>query len=400
MSLQKKSIQSLSKADLQGKNVLVRLDLNVPVDKAGVITDDTRISAALPTIQYLNSRGAKVIIMSHFGRPNGQVVDGLRLTSVAKKLSEIANLEVVKCDQTMGSEVKRTIQNTNGNALICLENTRFELGDEQNDDAFAKSLAELADIFVFDAFGTAHRSHGSTIGVARHLPSFSGLLVEKELAFFHQILTNPQRPLVAIIGGAKISTKIGVLEHLLGHVDTLIIGGGMMFTLLKAQGIEVGKSLVEDDKMDEANSFLRKAQSTKTKVVLAQDVVCTTEFSNDSPAQIVDITAILPDQMGLDIGPKTIKTISDIIDEAKLVIWNGPLGVFEFSNFAKGTLSIATVLANSDAVSVVGGGDSVAALNQTGLETRISHVSTGGGAVLELLEGKALPAIEVLENND
>ena len=399
--MSKKSIASLSAADLTGKRVLVRADFNVPVDDAGNITDDTRIRAALPTIQDLTGKGAKVILCSHFGRPKG-VDEKLRLTPVAKRLSELLGQTVVKCDDCIGDEVAGKIAAMANGQVALLENVRFYPEEEKNDPAFAQKLAANADLYVNDAFGTAHRAHASTEGVTKYLSiSVAGYLIEKELEYLQSAIEAPKRPLAAIVGGSKVSSKIGVIETLLDKCDKLFLGGGMIFTFYKARGLNVGKSLVEDDKLDLARALEAKAKEKGVQLLLPTDVVVADNFSPDANAQIVDINNIPDGWMGLDIGPDSLKVFQAALADCKTVIWNGPMGVFEFDKFAAGTEGIAHTLADiskTGAITIIGGGDSVAAVEKVGLAEQMSHISTGGGASLELLEGKVLPGIAALND--
>lgn len=398
--MSKKTVNDLSASDLQGKRVLVRADFNVPVDDQGNITDDTRIRAALPTIQNLTSKGAKVILCSHFGRPKG-VDEKLRLTPVAKRLSEVLGQSVIKCDDCVGDEVAAKVGAMSNGDVILLENVRFYPEEEKNDPEFAKKLASIADLYVNDAFGTAHRAHASTEGVTRYLkPSVAGLLVEKELQYLQNAIENPQRPLAAIVGGSKVSSKIGVIDTLLDKVDYLLMGGGMIFTFYKARGLNVGKSLVEEDKIELAKTLEAKAKERGVALLLPTDVVVADKFSPDANAQTVSIENIPDGWMGLDIGPDSIKVFQDALNQCKSVIWNGPMGVFEFDKFAAGTEAIAHTLAEltpKGTTTIIGGGDSVAAVEKVGLASQMSHISTGGGASLELLEGKELPGIAALD---
>ena len=398
--MSKKTVNDLSSSDLQGKRVLVRADFNVPVDDQGNITDDTRIRAALPTIQNLTSKGAKVILCSHFGRPKG-VDEKLRLTPVAKRLSEVLGQSVVKCDDCIGDEVAAKVGAMTNGDVILLENVRFHPEEEKNDSEFAKKLASIADLYVNDAFGTAHRAHASTEGVTHYLePSVAGLLVEKELQYLQNAIENPQRPLAAIVGGSKVSSKIGVIDTLLDKVDYLLLGGGMIFTFYKARGLNVGKSLVEEDKLELAKTLEAKAKERGVSLLLPTDVVVADSFSPDANAQTVSIENIPDGWMGLDIGPDSIKVFQDALNQCKSVIWNGPMGVFEFDKFAAGTEAIAHTLAEltpKGTTTIIGGGDSVAAVEKVGLASQMSHISTGGGASLELLEGKELPGIAALD---
>lgn len=399
--MSKKSISSLSAADLTGKRVLVRADFNVPVDDAGNITDDTRIRAALPTIQDLTSKGAKVILCSHFGRPKG-VDEKLRLTPVAKRLSELLGQDVVKCNDCIGDEVASQIAAMANGQVALLENVRFYPEEEQNDPEFAKKLAANADLYVNDAFGTAHRAHASTEGVTKYLsPSVAGYLIEKELEYLQNAIEKPQAPLAAIVGGSKVSSKIGVIETLLDKCDKLFLGGGMIFTFYKARGLNVGKSLVEEDKLELARALEAKAKEQGVELLLPTDVVVADSFSPDANSQIVDINHIPDGWMGLDIGPDSLKVFQAALADCKTVIWNGPMGVFEFDKFAAGTEGIAHTLAEiskTGAITIIGGGDSVAAVEKVGLADQMSHISTGGGASLELLEGKILPGIAALDD--
>lgn len=399
--MSKKTLANLSSSDLSGKRALVRVDFNVPVDDQGNITDDTRIRAALPTIQDLTNKGAKVILASHFGRPKG-VDDKLRLTPVAKRLSELLGQDVIKCDDCIGDEVTAKVSAMQNGQVLLLENVRFHPEEEKNDPEFAKQLAANADVYVNDAFGTAHRAHASTEGVTHYLsPSVAGYLIEKELQYLQNAIENPQRPLAAIIGGSKVSSKIGVIETLLDKCDKLLLGGGMIFTFYKARGINVGKSLVEEDKLELAKSLEAKAKERGVAFLLPTDVVVADKFAADANAETVSIDNIPSDGMGLDIGPDSVKTFQDALADCKSVIWNGPMGVFEFDKFAKGTEAIAYSLAEltkKDATTIIGGGDSVAAVEKVGLADQMSHISTGGGASLELLEGKELPGIAALDD--
>ncbi|MEI2580125.1 phosphoglycerate kinase [Scytonema sp. PRP1] len=396
----KKTLANLSAEDLSGKRALVRVDFNVPVDDAGNITDDTRIRAALPTIQDLTQKGAKVILVSHFGRPKG-VDDKLRLTPVAKRLSELLGQEVVKTDDSIGDEVSAKVGALQNGQVLLLENVRFYKEEEKNDPEFAKKLAANADLYVNDAFGTAHRAHASTEGVTKYLsPSVGGYLIEKELQYLQSAIENPQRPLAAIIGGSKVSSKIGVIETLLEKCDKLIIGGGMIFTFFKARGLNVGKSLVEEDKLELAKSLEAKAKERGVDLLLPTDVVVADKFAPDANSQTVSVENIPDGWMGLDIGPDSVKFFQQALADTKTVIWNGPMGVFEFDKFAAGTEAIARTLADiskTGATTIIGGGDSVAAVEKVGLADQMSHISTGGGASLELLEGKELPGIVALD---
>ncbi|RDH48730.1 phosphoglycerate kinase [Fischerella thermalis] len=398
--MSKKTLANLSATDLSGKRAFVRVDFNVPTDDAGNITDDTRIRAALPTIQDLVQKGAKVILASHFGRPKG-VDEKLRLTPVAKRLSELLGQEVVKTDDCIGDEVAAKVGALQNGQVLLLENVRFYKEEEKNDPEFAKKLAANADLYVNDAFGTAHRAHASTEGVTQFLsPCVAGYLVEKELQYLQRAIESPQRPLAAIIGGSKVSSKIGVIETLLEKCDKLIIGGGMIFTFYKARGLSVGKSLVEEDKLELAKSLEAKAKEKGVTFLLPTDVVVADNFAADANSQTVSIENIPDGWMGLDIGPESVKLFQEALADCKTVVWNGPMGVFEFDKFAVGTEAIARTLADlskNGATTIIGGGDSVAAVEKVGLADQMSHISTGGGASLELLEGKVLPGIAALD---
>ncbi len=400
--MSKKALASLSEADVAGKRVLVRVDFNVPLEESGSITDDTRIRAALPTIKDLTGKGAKVILASHFGRPKGKVNESMRLTPAAKRLSELLGQEVIMCDDCIGDSVAAAIAKMSNSQVAMLENVRFYAEEEANEPEFAKKLAANADLYVNDAFGTAHRAHASTEGVTHYLsPCVAGYLIEKELNYLQNAIENPQRPLVAIIGGSKVSSKIGVIETLLDKCDKLIIGGGMIFTFYKARGLSVGKSLVEADKLDLAKSLEAKAKEKGVAFLLPTDVVIADNFAPDANSKTVSIDAIPDGWMGLDIGPDSVKLFQDALSDCKAVIWNGPMGVFEFDKFAVGTEAIAHTLADitkKGAITIIGGGDSVAAVEKVGVAEQMSHISTGGGASLELLEGKALPGIVALND--
>lgn len=390
----KKTVQEI---DVKGKRVLVRVDFNVPRDKAtGEITDDTRIRAALPTIDYLLDHDAKVILMSHLGRPKGQVDETMRLDKVGERLSELLDRPVRKMDEAVGPEVEQAVAQMQEGEVVLLENVRFYPGEEKNDPEFSAQLAKLGDIYVNDAFGTAHRAHCSTEGVGHLLPSVAGFLMKKEISALGSALNRPERPFVAIIGGAKVSDKIGVIQNLMERVDTLIIGGGMANTFLEAQGYAMGRSLVEKDKIELAAQLLAEAQEKGKKVLLPVDLVAAAAIDQPETAEQVAVGAVPADKMALDIGKETIKLYRDAVADAKTIIWNGPMGVFEVDAFAQGTNQVAEAVAHSSANSIVGGGDSVAAVAKAGLEDQITHISTGGGASLEFLEGKLLPGIQVL----
>ena len=398
--MNKKTVKDI---DVNGKKVLVRCDFNVPLDENLNITDDTRITAALPTIKYLMENGAKVILCSHLGRPKGEVNEKYSLKPVSKRLSELLNTDVKFATDIVGDSAKSMVESLKNGEVGLLENVRFDPREEKNDEDLSKELARLCDgIYVNDAFGTAHRAHSSTEGVSHFVKeAVAGFLMQKEIEFLSGTLENPKKPFVAILGGAKVSDKIGVIENLLDKVDKILIGGGMAFTFLKAQGFEIGKSICEDDKLEEANNILKKAEEKNVKIVLPKDVHIAKEFSNESEDKIVQITNIPADFEGMDIGLKTIETFIDELEGAKTILWNGPLGVCEFDKFRIGTEKIAEAISkNSMATSVVGGGDSVAAIKKLGLEKNFSHISTGGGASLELLEGKALPGLVCLTDKN
>lgn len=392
----KKTIRDI---ELKGKRVLIRCDFNVPLDSNQNITDDTRIRAALPTLEYLVTQGAKVVVMSHLGRPKGKAAAEFSLAPVAVKLAELLGkqVEFADSDVVVDDSVKEKVAALKDGDVLLLQNVRFRKEETDNEPGFAKELASLGDVFVQEAFGTAHRAHASTAGVADYLPCVSGFLIEKEVKFLGSALQNPQRPFVAIMGGAKVGDKIKVIENLLTKVDTLIIGGGMSYTFYKAMGLEIGTSILDADNIDLAKMLLEKATSLNVKLLLPVDIVCADKFSNDAKYQTYSRDQIPSDMMGLDIGEETIKLYSEEIAKAKTVVWNGPMGVFEMENFAKGTKAIAEALATSDATTIIGGGDSAAAVEQFGLADKMSHISTGGGASLEFLEGKILPGISIIE---
>ncbi|PRT38855.1 phosphoglycerate kinase [Bacillus wiedmannii] len=393
--MNKKSIRDV---DLKGKRVFCRVDFNVPM-KEGKITDETRIRAALPTIQYLVEQGAKVILASHLGRPKGQAVEELRLTPVAARLGELLGKDVKKADEAFGPVAQEMVAAMNEGDVLVLENVRFYAGEEKNDAELAKEFAALADIFVNDAFGAAHRAHASTAGIADYLPAVSGLLMEKELDVLGKALSNPERPFTAIIGGAKVKDKIGVIRHLLDKVDNLIIGGGLAYTFVKAIGHEIGLSLCEDDKIELAKEFMQLAKEKGVNFYMPVDVVITEEFSETATTQIVGIDSIPSNWEGVDIGPKTREIYADVIKNSKLVVWNGPMGVFEMTPFAEGTKAVGQALADAeDTYSVIGGGDSAAAVEKFGMADKMSHISTGGGASLEFMEGKELPGVVCLND--
>lgn len=393
--MNKKSIRDV---DLKGKRVFCRVDFNVPM-KEGKITDETRIRAALPTIQYLIEQGAKVILASHLGRPKGQAVEELRLTPVAARLGELLGKDVKKADEAFGPVAQEMVAAMNEGDVLVLENVRFYAGEEKNDAELAKEFAALADIFVNDAFGAAHRAHASTAGIADYLPAVSGLLMEKELEVLGKALSNPERPFTAIIGGAKVKDKIGVIRHLLDKVDNLIIGGGLAYTFVKALGHEIGLSLCEDDKIELAKEFMQLAKEKGVNFYMPVDVVITEEFSETATTQIVGIDSIPSNWEGVDIGPKTREIYADVIKNSKLVVWNGPMGVFEMTPFSQGTKAVGQALADAEGTySVIGGGDSAAAVEKFGMADKMSHISTGGGASLEFMEGKELPGVVCLND--
>ncbi|MBA4537070.1 phosphoglycerate kinase [Bacillus aquiflavi] len=391
--------KTLTDVDVKGKRVFCRVDFNVPMQE-GRVADDTRIRAALPTIQYLIKEGAKVLLASHLGRPKGKVVEEMRLTPVAARLSELLGKEVKKVDEAYGSTVKEHIDNMDNGEVLLLENVRFYAGEEKNDPELARAFAELADLYINDAFGTAHRAHASTEGIAHYLPSVAGFLMKKEIDVLGKALSNPERPFTAIIGGAKVKDKIGVIDNLLEKVDHLIIGGGLAYTFVKANGHEIGKSLLEADKLDLAKSFIKKAKEKGVQLHMPIDAIVADSFSPDANAKEVSIEEIPADWQALDIGSKTSELYKDIIGKSKLVIWNGPMGVFEYEKFSGGTKAVAEALAFSDGVySIIGGGDSAAAVEKFELANKMSHISTGGGASLEFMEGKPLPGIVALDDH-
>lgn len=388
--------KSVRDIDLQGKRVLCRVDFNVPL-KEGRITDDTRIRESLPTIRYvLEQNGARLILMSHLGRPKGKAAPEFSLKPAAERLSELLGRPVAMAPDCVGPAVEDLVAKLEPGEVLLLENVRFHKQEEANDPEFAAALARLGDLYVNDAFGSAHRAHASTEGVARIIPGVAGFLMEKEIRFLGGVLENPEKPFVAIIGGAKVSSKIGVLESLLARVSSLIIGGGMAYTFLKVQGIEVGKSLVEEELLETARSLLAQAERQSVRVLLPVDHKVGAEFNDSTAAEYVDGPSIPTDKIGMDIGQKTLEQYKRAVAEARTVVWNGPLGVFEFAQFAEGTHEIARAVAACGGTTVIGGGDSVAAVKKFGLDAKISHVSTGGGASLEFLEGKTLPGIAAL----
>ena len=391
--MNKKTVKDI---DLKNKKVLVRCDFNVPMDENRNITDNRRIVAALPTIKYLLEQNCKVVLCSHLGRPKGEFKPEFSLKPVAKELSKLLGQEVIMAKDVIGEDAKNKAENLKNGEVLLLENVRFHREETDNDPEFAKKLASFGEVFVNDAFGTAHRAHASTEGVTKYLPAVSGFLIEKELKFLGEALENPERPFVAILGGSKVSDKIGVIENLLEKVDTLIIGGGMAYTFFKAQGYSVGDSLCEEDKCDLALEIMEKAKEKKVKFLLPIDNKIGKEFKPDTESKTVKSTEIPDGWEGLDIGEETIKLYKEELQNAKTIVWNGPLGVFEFDQFAVGTNEIAKALGDIDAIKIIGGGDSAAAVEKAGLADKMTHISTGGGASLEFLEGKKLPGIEAL----
>ncbi len=388
----------LKDMDLKSKRVLVRVDFNVPIENRE-ITGDDRIRKSLPTIKYLLDNKAKVILMSHLGRPKGEYKKEFSLEPVAKRLGELLGINVKFSSEkdVVNDNVKKEAEELKEGEVMLLENLRFRKEEEKNDDAFSKELASLGEVFVNDAFGTAHRAHSSNVGVTKYLPSAAGILLEKEINYLEEALKNPQRPFVAILGGAKVSDKIGVIENLLDKVDSLVIVGAMANTFLKSQGLSIGKSLVEDDKLDLARDIQAKAVDKQVNIIIPKDVVVTKEISKDSDFKTIKVEEVAEDEIIVDIGQESINVIKNELEKAKTVVWNGPCGVFEIDNFAKGTIEVAKALANSKAMTIVGGGDSVSAIEKSGVEDKITHISTGGGASLEMLEGKVLPGIDAIE---
>jgi phosphoglycerate kinase len=393
--MNKKSVRDV---EVTGKRVFVRVDFNVPLEN-GVITDDTRIRETLPTIQYLIERGAKLILAAHFGRPKGQVVEDMRLTPVAARLSELLGKPVAKADEAIGDAVKAQVAALQNGDVLLLENVRFYPGEEKNDLELAKAFAELADLYVNDAFGAAHRAHASTAGIAAYLPAVSGLLMEKELEVLGKALNNPERPFTAIIGGSKVKDKIDVINKMLELADNIIIGGGLSYTFFKAQGHEIGKSLVDNEKLDLALGFIEKAKANNVNLLLPVDIVVADDFSASANTKVVDVNGIPAEWEGLDIGPKTREIFAEAIRGSKLVVWNGPMGVFELEPFAGGTRAVAEACAETNGYTVIGGGDSAAAVEKFGLADKMDHISTGGGASLEFMEGKQLPGVVALNDN-
>ena len=391
--MNKKTVKDI---DLKGKKVFVRCDFNVPMDENQNITDNTRIVAALPTIKYLLEQNCKLILASHLGRPKGEFKPEFSLAPVAKELSKLLGQEVIMAKDVIGEDAMSKAANLKEGEILLLENVRFHKEETDNDPEFSKKLASMAEVYVNDAFGTAHRAHASTTGIASYLPAVAGFLIEKELKFLGNAVNNPERPFVAILGGAKVSDKIGVIDNLLDKVDALMIGGGMAYTFFKAQGYEVGNSICEMDKLDLAKEAMEKAKQKGVKLMLPVDTKVGKEYKSDTESKVVKYTEIPEGWEGLDIGPETIKMYEEELKTAKTVVWNGPLGVFEFDQFAVGTNAIAKILSEIDATTIIGGGDSAAAVKKAGLEDKMTHISTGGGASLEFLEGKKLPGIEAL----
>ena len=395
MDYNKKSVEDI---DVSGKKVIVRCDFNVPQDETGRITDDKRIVAALPTIKYLLEHNAAVILCSHLGRPKGEFKMKYSLAPVAERLSELLGKEVKLAKDVIGEDAKKLASELKCGEAMLLENVRFHKEEEKNDPAFAKELASMAEIYVNDAFGTAHRAHASTAGIADYLPAVCGFLINKEISIMGKALANPVRPFVAILGGAKVSDKIGVINNLIEKCDTIIIGGGMSYTFMKAMGKEIGTSLCEDDKLDLAKDLMAKAEAKGVKLLLPIDTVCADHFAADATPVVYEAGALPADMMGLDICPYTLELFSEAFKDAGTVVWNGPMGVFEFDAFAVGTKAVAKAIAESGAVSIIGGGDSAAAVEKLGFADKMSHISTGGGASLEFLEGLVLPGIACLED--
>lgn len=390
--------KTINDVNVKGKRVVIRVDFNTPMEN-GEITDDTRIRGSLPTLKQLADNGAKVIILTHLGRPKGEVKEELRLDAVAKRLGELMGQPVTKLNEWKGAAVEQAVAAMQDGDVIMLENVRFDAGEEKNDEALSKAFASLADIYVNDAFGTAHRAHASTAGIAAFVDeAVSGLLMEQEIKVLGQVLSTPQHPYTAIIGGAKVKDKIGVIDNLLDEVNHLILGGGLSFTFVKALGHDVGKSLLEEDKIELAKSFIQKAKEKGVQLHIPVDAVVADTFSNDAQTEVVAIDAIPADMMGLDIGPKTAAAHAEIIKDSKLIVWNGPMGVFEMEKFANGTKTVAQAMAETEGYTVIGGGDSAAAVEKFNVTDKMDHISTGGGASLELMEGKVLPGIAALDD--
>ena len=389
------SKKNITDVDIENKRVLLRCDFNVPLDENGNITDNTRIVKALDTINYIISRNAKLVIMSHLGRPNGEYDEKYSLKPVKEELERLLNHEVILAKDVIGEDAKTKVNNMKFGDIVLLENVRFEKGEKENSDEMSKELSGFGEIYVNDAFGTAHRAHSSTAGITKYLPAYAGFLMKEEIEYLKTVINDPERPFLAILGGAKVSDKLAVIYSLLDKVDEILIGGGMAFTLFKAMGYNVGKSLVEEERIEDAKNIIKKSEEKNIKLILPVDVVVTDSIESNT-YKTVSIDQIPSDLMGVDIGEKTIENMEKEISKAMTIIWNGPLGAFEYVNFAKGTKKIAEKIADTDCVSIVGGGDSAAAVKQMGLEKEFSHISTGGGATLELLEGKKLPGVESL----
>lgn len=393
--MNKKSVRDV---EVSGKVVFVRVDFNVPLED-GKITDDTRIRATIPTIEYLTERGAKVLLASHLGRPKGEVVESMRLTPAAERLSELLGKPVAKADESIGETVKAKIAELKDGDVLVLENVRFHKGEEKNDAELAKEFASLADLFVNDAFGAAHRAHASTEGIAHHLPAVSGLLMEKELDVLGKALSNPERPFTAIVGGSKVKDKIDVIDNLLNIADNVLIGGGLAYTFFKAQGYEIGQSLLDESKLDVVLGFIEKAKKLGKNFMLPVDIVISDDFSASANTKIINVEEGIPsDWEGIDIGPKTRELYADVIAKSKLVVWNGPMGVFEIEPFSHGTRAVGEACAATEGYTIIGGGDSAAATEKFGLAEKMNHISTGGGASLEFMEGKALPGVVALND--
>ncbi|MGZ9586981.1 phosphoglycerate kinase [Paenibacillus marinisediminis] len=393
--MNKKSVRDV---DVNGKRVFVRVDFNVPLEN-GKITDDTRIQETLPTIKHLIEKGAKVILASHMGRPKGEVVDSMRLTPAAARLSELLGKPVKKLDESIGENVKAAIAEMNNGDVVVLENVRFHKGEEKNDVELAKQFAELADLFVNDAFGAAHRAHSSTEGIAHHIPAVAGLLMEKELSVLGKALSNPERPFTAIVGGSKVKDKIDVINKMLEIADNVIIGGGLAYTFFKAQGYEIGDSLLDESKLQESLGFMEKAKELGKNLYLPVDIVTADDFSASANTKVINVEEGIPAGWeGIDIGPKTREIYADVIKNSKLVVWNGPMGVFEIDPFSHGTRAVAEACAETNGYTIIGGGDSAAAVEKFQLKDKMNHISTGGGASLEFMEGKVLPGVVALND--
>jgi phosphoglycerate kinase len=393
-TLSKLTVKDIS---VEGKRVFVRVDFNVPLSQDGMVIDDNKIRSSLPTIEYLLERGSRVILASHLGRPKGRVVEELRMDPVAERLAQLLGCEVLKSDTVIGEEVEKAVASLPPGGVLLLENLRFEPGEGKNDPEFAAALSRLADVFVNDAFGTAHRAHASNNGIAQYLPAVAGLLMERELISLTKSKENPPSPQVAVLGGKKVADKIGVIRYFISQVDSLLVGGAMANTFIKAKGFSIGGSFYEEDKVDLAREILREAETSKAKLILPSDLVIVKELKTDSPFQIVKIDQIPDGWSAVDIGPETVDSFQKVIRKAKMILWNGPLGAYEFHPFNRGTEEVAKAIAASDAESIVGGGDIVAALEQMGLSQRMTHISTGGGAVLDFWEKETLPGLSVIQ---